>query len=182
MDDKARMNPPALLLTTSMEKKTKKAPLPWPSVKLTAKYALYAACAVYASFAMAYPASYLLLDCGQDGSAGQSWVPLPCIELTDAEAMETSALRSRLLWCSAPQAAAAALALLAGGRRGRALAFVAIAIAAANHSMFARFVGVILVAAPTGHLLYGFYAASGVVGYALCDLLGFMAIFMGEDE
>ncbi|KAL6606357.1 hypothetical protein ACP70R_042010 [Stipagrostis hirtigluma subsp. patula] len=175
---KARKNPPPLLLTTSMDKKTKKPPLPLPSVKLAAKYALFSACAIYASFAIAYPVTYLL-----QLAYGQSWVSLPCFELTDAQVMEASALANGVLWCSAPQAAAAALALLlAGGRRGRALAFVALAIAAANHSMCARFVGVLLVAAPARYLLCGFINALGVVFFAVCDLLGFMAIFLGEDE
>lgn len=106
--------------------------------------------------------------------------------LTGADVVDAArALLRGLLWCSAPQAAAAALALalLAGGRRShrglgvRAAAIVALAATAASHWMYLRMIGLFRINSP-GDLYLAVETAFTVAAAAL-DLLGLMAFVLG---
>ncbi|CAO2204600.1 unnamed protein product [Urochloa humidicola] len=80
----------------------------------------------------------------------------PCrLVLTDAEAAKVDALWNGMAWYAAPQAAAAALALLLPCRRRRwmwvvrrALAYVALAAGIVSHLMYTSAVRVVLAADP----------------------------------
>ncbi|OEL16199.1 hypothetical protein BAE44_0022780 [Dichanthelium oligosanthes] len=111
-----------------------------------------------------------------------------CVELTDAAAAEASALVRGQLWCSAPQAAAAALALLLiTGRRRRwsrsrwALALVALASTAASHYMEVMADRIFLAAAPGD----AGFVTNVVLAYVLVllDLLVFLCLLLlGDGE
>jgi hypothetical protein len=106
--------------------------------------------------------------------------------LTGADVVDAArALLRGILWCSAPQAAAAALALalLVGGRRShrglgvRAAAIVALAATAASHWMYLRMIGLFRIDSP-GDLYLAVETAFTVAAAAL-DLLGLMAFVLG---
>lgn len=116
----------------------------------------------------------------------QPAIPSPwvtTIELTGAEATEVSSINGGQLWCSAPQAAAAALALLVPADRPgirRALAFVALGATAAVHYMYARLLGLLFVPSPGNATLTMETVAVFVSGVA--DVLFFLVLLLGEDE
>ncbi|CAL5057394.1 unnamed protein product [Urochloa decumbens] len=109
---------------------------------------------------------------------------LPCYKLTGAAAVgEAAGLERAVLSCSAPQGVAAALALVLAGRRPRgrrALVFVALAAAGANHWMYARLIGLARVGAP-GDIFLGFETAALFLVAGL-DLLGFVAFLLGGHD
>lgn len=112
-----------------------------------------------------------------------SWL-LPCAatKLTDAEGTLASALLIRMLWCSTPQAAAGALALLLPCHRWRvrrAAAYTALALTVASHCMFAGAVRVVVRADSEG-LYLTIVGSAGIFVCALGDLLGFLALLRGE--
>nr|CAB3501343.1 unnamed protein product [Digitaria exilis] len=117
--------------------KAKKLP-PFPALHLvTSLCALCFAC-LYAHFA------YRAIN---DHTSASSSSPSPSryrLPPGSADAAEASALLRAHLWCSAPQAGAAALALLLPpGSRRRALALAALAATAVNHGVLARLLGLL---------------------------------------
>lgn len=117
----------------------------------------------------------------------QPAIPSPwvtTIQLTREEAIEASSINGGQLWCTAPQAGAAALALLLPARRPRirrAMAFVALAATAANHYMYARLLGLLFVPSPGNVTLT--VETVGVFVSGVLDVLGFLALLLlGEEE
>ncbi|TVU29468.1 hypothetical protein EJB05_21034 [Eragrostis curvula] len=112
-------------------------------------------------------------------SSCQSWKFPPLYKLRAEDVGTKDALMRGLLWCSAPQAAAAVLTLLLvdvgiDRRCCLAVAFVALAATAANHYMYGKLLGLARVNAPGDFFLaletaYVFLAA-------LLDLLGVLAL------
>ena len=89
------------------------------------------------------------------------WSFLRCVQLTDAGDVKVaaagSAMRIGMLWCAAPQAAAAALALLLPCRYRQArctLDCLALALAVLGHYMYAC-ACLLVLAAGVGGLFYG---------------------------
>lgn len=157
--------------------KAKKLP-PFPALHLvTSLCALCFAC-LYAHFA------YRAIN---DHTSASSSSPSPSryrLPPGSADAAEASALLRAHLWCSAPQAGAAALALLLPpGSRRRALALAALAATAVNHGVLARLLGLLRAAAPPGDDVLLLRVGALVTGVALVtDLLGFLAILIGGRE
>ncbi|CAL4965387.1 unnamed protein product [Urochloa decumbens] len=137
--DKKKHPPPLLLQVKKMVKNA----FPSPAVQHVSKWALLNAFIVVTSVAFAYIAH---IPCSK-----LSWFS-PCIELTGAAAAKADAFLYGMLWCAAAMAAAAAPALLlpAGRyrRSRRALAYAALAAAAAEHYMYASGAAMAAVAAP----------------------------------
>ncbi|KAL6606355.1 hypothetical protein ACP70R_042008 [Stipagrostis hirtigluma subsp. patula] len=165
---------PLLLPVASMDKK-KTALL--PSVQLVAMHALFTALAV----ALVFGCTHIVHTAC---TCSPSSLFLPCMETTAAQDAEANALLNGMLWCTGPQAAAAALALLLPAHRRRsrrALTFVALTLAAAGHFMHARLVGLLLAVAPGAIFL----VAVGIVevfAAVMGDLLGFLALLFGGDD
>ncbi|TVU15058.1 hypothetical protein EJB05_38560 [Eragrostis curvula] len=167
MDDKA------LLRTFAADKKTKKLRLPLPSVQLVCLWALVNAFSVVVSFTST---AIIPVTCSPS-----SWL-FPCIKETVEQAMEVHALVIRILWCAAPQMAAA-VALLLPRRRRRcrwSLAFVALAGTGAMHFLIARVILIFLAAEP-GYLLMRIVAGFDYI-YAAFDIVGFLVLLMGGEE
>ncbi|CAL4958259.1 unnamed protein product [Urochloa decumbens] len=107
--------------------------------------------------------------------------------LTYAEAAKVDALWNGMAWYAAPQAAAAALALLLPCRRRRwmwivrrALAYVALAVAIVSHLMYTSAVRVVLAADP-GNLSFRIPCYVVISMFAVGDLLGFLALLLHGD-
>ncbi|KAL6606497.1 hypothetical protein ACP70R_042150 [Stipagrostis hirtigluma subsp. patula] len=165
---------PLLLPAASMDKK-KTVLLPLPSVQLVAMYALFTASLLAIAFGCT-----LIVNTPCASSPFSSF--FPCTASTEARDAEENALLNVALWCSAPQAAAAALALLLPAHRRR-ITFVALLLAGGNHVMCARIVFVDL-ADYTGTIRRAltFLGAVEILALAVGDLLGFLVLLFGEDE
>ncbi|CAL4965315.1 unnamed protein product [Urochloa decumbens] len=174
MADKAdkKQKQPAPPLLVQAGKMIKKA-LPSPAVQWVSLWALFTAGVFAVSGVLAYSMD---IPCSES-----SWL-FPCIELTDAGEARAVATFVGTHWCTAAQAAAALAALLFPARRGRrALAYVALAAAAANHYMYASLAGVLLDADP-GYLFLWIGGTAAVSIFAAGDLAGFLALLLGEDD
>ena len=120
--------------------KPKKLP-PFPALhQVTAQWALCFA-GLYAAVA------FRAINRPGDGDrASPSWWS-STYQPAPTDAAEATALLRAHLWCGAPQAAAAALALLLpAGTRRRALALFALAATAVNHDVLARLLGLLCAA------------------------------------
>jgi hypothetical protein len=159
--------------------------------QLVSLYALLTACG-FAGILAAHAHSHHYHDpCAHSAAAAsRSWWHHSA-NLTPAQAAEADRLERAMLWCSAFQAVAAALALplpqlragVGGGSRRVALLapWAALAAAAANHCMYARLHLLFVAADPgPGDTLYRVVGAAGVLGYAACDLLAFRALLLGR--
>ncbi|CAL4951622.1 unnamed protein product [Urochloa decumbens] len=111
----------------------------------------------------------------------------PCIPLTDADAAKVDALANGMMWCAAPQAAAAALALwlLPSRRRWmwlvrRALAYAALAAAIVSHLMYTSAVRVVHAADPW-NLSFMIPCSIAILTFAVGDLLSFLALLLPVD-
>ncbi|CAL4977917.1 unnamed protein product [Urochloa decumbens] len=111
----------------------------------------------------------------------------PCIPLTDADAAKVDALANGMMWCAAPQAAAAALALwlLPCRRRWmwlvrRALAYAALAAAIVSHLMYTSAVRVVLAADPW-NFSFMIPCSIAILTFADGDLLSFLALLLPVD-
>ncbi|CAL4951720.1 unnamed protein product [Urochloa decumbens] len=163
-----------LSLPTTVQKKQQqhKAPL-LPAVQLTSLWALLTA----AILAVSYAVGFALV---QGHIHTPSWMSPRAGSFTDAAAAEVSAIIFHgVVWCTAAQAAAAALALLLPGRRcrlsRRALACVALAAAATSHLMLARVVALYFTADP-GCVTFWIVGALDVSYLAAWDLYCFLAL------
>lgn len=107
----------------------------------------------------------------------QLWWYRSRYELWPADVAAAVALMRGLLWCAAPQAAAAVLALLLKGRRRRAPAFVALTLSVANQWMYAGITDLSRANAP-GDILLAFQTAA-VFAVAALELLGFLVLLLG---
>ncbi|CAN6179743.1 unnamed protein product [Urochloa humidicola] len=103
--------------------------------------------------------------------------------MAPAQAAVARVLPTAMTWCGAAGMAAAALALLLGGRRRRdrlALAYAALAATAANHCLWARIAVIVLIDDDTAGM--GALAVSaalillGFVFFAAEDLAGFRSL------
>lgn len=104
--------------------------------------------------------------------------------MTDAAATTAEATYLMMPWCAAAQAAAAALALMLPGHRRwsrRALAYMALAGAAAGHYMYASLMCLFLDADP-GFLFLRIGGAVAVLVFAAGDLVCLLALLLGEDD
>ncbi|CAL4951630.1 unnamed protein product [Urochloa decumbens] len=155
--------PPLLVQAGKMIRKA----LPSPAVEWVSLWALLTAGVFAVSGVLAYA------------------IDIDCSELTDAGEAKAVATFVGMHWCTAAQAAAAVAALLFPARRRRrarrALAYVALAAAAANHYMYASLAGVFLDADP-GYLFLWIGGSAAVCIFAAGDLVGFLALLLGEDD
>ncbi|CAO2193751.1 unnamed protein product [Urochloa humidicola] len=161
-----------LSLPTTVQKKQQKAPL-FPAVQLTSLWALQTAAILVFCYAVGFALVLRHID-------PPSWISSPRAgSLTDAAAAEVSAIIFHgMVWSTAAQAAAAALALLLPVRcrlSRRVLACVALAAAATSHLMLARVVALMFTADP-GCLSFGFVGTLDVSCLAAGDLYCFVAL------
>jgi hypothetical protein len=156
--------------------KPKKLP-PFPALhQVTAQWALCFA-GLYAAVA------FRAINRPGDGDrASPSWWS-STYQPAPTDAAEATALLRAHLWCGAPQAAAAALALLLpAGTRRRALALAALAATAVNHGVLARLLGLLSAAAPPGDVLLLRVATLVTCVAMVTDLLGFLALLIGGQQ
>ncbi|TVU13012.1 hypothetical protein EJB05_46680 [Eragrostis curvula] len=145
-------------------------PPPFPGVQLVSSWALsyaifYGACALHNIYGH--------ITCDQS----HWWTS--CYYLYGAAGDEAGKLEVATLWCSAAQAATTVAALLLARRTtlATAVAFVALAITAANHCLVARIHGLFLAAYPGDALLIVCVAVT--VAAIILTLLGFALLFLG---
>ncbi|CAO2199038.1 unnamed protein product [Urochloa humidicola] len=172
---------PAPPLSVSVDKKKKQQALaapPVPAVTLVSLWALINACVPTLALALTFT-----LRAYNVYSKLPSWL-YQRVELTDEEGASWAiAFEIGYLWCSVPQAAAAALALLLAGRRRRirrALAYLALAATAADHCLFAGILGFILAADPE-YLLMWIAGVAVIFVFELGDLFCFLDMLHGEE-
>ncbi|CAL4965385.1 unnamed protein product [Urochloa decumbens] len=158
---------PLLPQAVAVEKKKEKKAPELPAVQLACQWALQTAAMSFVSLAFAIAFGHYHLTVPSWLCAGG--------ELTDAE---ERAMMSRALWCSAAAAAAAALALLLPERlrrSRRALAYVALAAAAAVHLVVARGITLFLTANP-GAIFWWIAGTVSVAIFAEGDIKCFLAL------
>ncbi|CAL4951723.1 unnamed protein product [Urochloa decumbens] len=162
---------PLLPQAVAVEKKKEKKAPQLPAVQLACQWALQTAAMSFVSFAFAIAFGHYHLTVPSWLCAGG--------ELTDAE---ERAMISRVLWCSAAAAAAAAPALLLPERlrrSRRALAYVALAAAAAVHLVVARGITLFPMLHSTGIRIRGYGygdTAIRVAIFAEGDIKCFLAL------
>lgn len=147
------------------------------AVQRASGWALFTACGTLVSLAWAHAVVYAL---------GQSSFVLRCVQWTDAEAADASALWLGMLCCALLQAAAAALALalqLPCRRRWvrRALAYLALAVTFVGHCMYAAAVRLLLAADP-GYVFARILCTADIVVFAGGDLLCFLGLLLGSEN
>ncbi|CAO2199037.1 unnamed protein product [Urochloa humidicola] len=160
----------------SLDKNKEEAAGPFPAVKFVSVWVLFTSF----SYALVYTINLYLFDTTPCD---------PCLVLTDAEAAKVDALANGMMWLTAPQAAAAVLALLLLCRRSRwmwivrrALAYVALAAAIVSHMMYTSAVRVILAADPgNGTLSFRIPCTIAILMFAVGDLVGFLALLLAGD-